>query len=90
MILTIKQTDTCAECNVFDVTNESNQVVAYYYEYFLNPETDEKLSEPVYEIYYNYDADTADYNSSLLTDCFDEIEELIESLEVDQISQVLK
>ena len=71
------QTYTSPEANTFDVIINDN-VVAYYYEHFVNPETNEKLNTSVFEIYYDKDED--DYNSSLLSDDFDDIEEILELL----------
>ena len=68
------QTFTSPEANTFDVI-VNDTVVAYYYEHFVNPETNEKLSTSVFELYYDYD--DGDYNSSILADDFDEIESIL-------------
>jgi hypothetical protein len=73
----IVQTYSSPECNTFDVI-VNDIVIAYYYEHFVNPETNEKLSTSVFEIYYDYDE--GDYNSSILTEDFEEIEEILEEL----------
>ena len=73
----IVQTYASPEVNTFDVIINDN-VVAYYYEHFVNPETNEKLNTSVFEIYYDKDED--DYNSSLLSEDFDDIEEILELL----------
>ena len=76
-IMKIVQTYTSPEVNTFDVIINDN-VVAYYYEHFVNPETNEKLNTSVFEIYYDKDED--DYNSSILSEDFDDIEEILELL----------
>jgi hypothetical protein len=45
----------------------------------VNPETNEKLSTSVFEIYYDYNE--GDYDSSILTEDFEEIEEILFDLE---------
>ena len=74
----IVQSYSSPECNTFDVI-VNDTVVAYYYEHFVNPETNEKLSTSVFEIYYDYNE--GDYDSSLLTEDFEEIEEILFDLE---------
>lgn len=72
--MNIIKTYTSSECNTFDViVNE--EIVAYYYEHFVNPETNEKLEKPVFEIY--YDLNDGDYDSSLVTEDFEEIEDIL-------------
>ena len=73
----IVQTYASPEANTFDVIINDN-VVAYYYEHFVNPETKEEMNTSVFEIYYDKDED--DYNSSLLSEDFDDIEEILELL----------
>ena len=77
----IVQTYASPEFNTFDVIINDN-VVAYYYEHFVNPETNEKLNTSVFEIYYDKVCDLIenDYISSLLTEDFDDIEEILELL----------
>ena len=72
------QTFTSPEANTFDVI-VNDTVVAYYYEHFVNPETNEKLSTSVFELYYDFDED--EYLSSILTEDFDEIESILEELD---------
>ena len=75
--MNIIKTYTSAETNTFDViVNET--VVAYYYEYFVNPETNEKLEKPVFEIY--YDLNDGDFDASLITEDFADIEEILDDL----------
>ena len=83
--MNIIKTYTSPETNTFDViVNET--VVAYYYEYFVNPETNEKLEKPVYEIYYDlndgglYDLNDGYFDSSLITEDFADIEEILDDL----------
>jgi len=71
------QTFTSPEANTFDVI-VNDTVVAYYYEHFVNPETNEKLSTSVFELYYDYN--DGDYDSSILTEDFNEIEDILEEL----------
>jgi len=73
----IVQTYSSAEANTFDVI-VNDTVIAYYYEHFVNPETNEKLNTSVFELY--YDCNDGDYDSSILTEDFDEIESILESL----------
>ena len=72
--MNIIKTYTSAECNVFDVFINDN-IVAYYYEHFVNPETGEKLENTVYEIY--YDVNDRSFDSSLVTEDFEEIEDVL-------------
>ena len=75
--MNIIKTYTSAECNTFDViVNET--LVAYYYEYFVNPETNEKLENPVFEIY--YDLNDGFFDASLITEDFADIEEILDDL----------
>ena len=75
--MNIIKTYTSAEANTFDVIiNET--VVAYYYEHFVNPETNEKLENPVFEIY--YDLNDGDFDASLITEDFADIEEILDEL----------
>jgi predicted alternative tryptophan synthase beta-subunit len=76
-IMKIVQTYASPEANTFDIIINDN-VIAYYYEHFVNPETNEKLNTSVFEIY--YDKEENDYNSSYLTEDFNDIEDIIESL----------
>jgi hypothetical protein len=73
----IVQSYSSPECNTYDVII-NDIVVAYYYEHFINPETNEKLNTSVFEIYYDYDE--GDYESSLLTENYKDIEYIIENL----------
>jgi len=72
------QSYSSPEVNTFDVII-NDVVVAYYYEHFINPETNEKLSTSVFELYYDFDGD--EYLSSILTEDFDEIESILEELD---------
>jgi len=71
------QSYSSPECNTYDVII-NDVVVAYYYDHFMNPETNEKLSTSVFEIYYDYNE--GDYESSLLTENYKDIEYIIENL----------
>lgn len=77
----IKKSFSDAEANTFDVIDENDVQVAYYYEHFVHPDTKEKLESPVYEIYYDYDGEYADYASSFVTEDFQDIEEIIEGFD---------
>ena len=68
------------ECNTFDVMNDEGVVIAYYYEHFVQPDTKEVLQNPVFEIYYDY-IEENEYESSLITEDFDDIVDIIDCLE---------
>ena len=73
----IIKTFTSAECAKFDVViNE--KVVAYYYEHSINPETGEQFEKPVFELY--YDEQDGDFDEILITEDFEEIEEILDTL----------
>ena len=71
------QSYSSPECNTYDVII-NDVVVAYYYDHFINPETNEKLNTSVFEIYYDYNE--GDYESSLLTENYKDIEYILENL----------
>ena len=52
--------------------------MAYYYEHFIDFETGEKLENTIYEIY--YDLNDGDFDSSLVTEDFDEIEDVLDCI----------
>ena len=56
-----------ATCKEFDII-VNNTKVAYYVEYVKNPETNEDLESPVFEMYYNEDFEDS-YVSDSLEDC---------------------
>jgi hypothetical protein len=60
-----------AECKSFDVFNDDNVMIAYYYEHFVHPETKEKFNTSVFEIYYDYDVEYEEFTNS---DIIDDIE----------------
>ena len=68
------------ECNTFDVINDEGVIIAYYYEHFVDPSSNEVLQNPVFEIYYDYSGEN-DYDSSLLSEDFSDIVDIIDSLE---------
>jgi len=71
------QSYSSPECNTYDVII-NDVVVAYYYDHFVNPVTNEKLSTSVFEIYYDYNE--GDYEGSLLTENYKDIEYILENL----------
>ena len=73
--------DSSSDYKTYNVVDSNNTIIAYFYEYYVNPETNEKLDNTVYEIYYDYDDETEDYLTSTLTDDYDDILEVIDSLE---------
>jgi len=79
--LSIVLFDSSSDYKTYNVVDSNNTIIAYYYEYYVNPETNEKLDNTVYEIYYDYDDETEDYLTSTLTDDYDDILEVIDSLE---------
>ena len=68
------------ECNTFDVVNDDGVILAYFYQHLTDPVTNKVLQTPVFEIYYDYDGEK-DYDSSLLSEDFDDIVDIIDSLE---------
>ena len=73
------QTYASKDCNEFDVL--SNDVrLAYYVEHFKNPITAEVLPKPVFEIYFDYNAEDDEYTSSLISENFNDIVDVINSL----------
>ena len=68
------------ECNTFDVINDEGVMIAYYYEHFIQPDTKEVLQNPVFEIYYDYNEEFEEHLSSLLTDDFNDIVDIIDNL----------
>jgi hypothetical protein len=77
----IKKSFSDAEANTFDIIDENDVQIAYYHEHFVHPDTKEKLESPVYEIYYDYDAEYDDYATSFVTEDFQDIEEIIEGFD---------
>lgn len=53
-------------CREFDII-VNDEKVAYYVEYIKNPETEEKLESPVFEMYYN-----DDFEDSIVADSLEE------------------
>ena len=76
----VVKTFSSSESDTFDVINEQGVVLAYYYVNYRDPISNKVLKEPVYDIYYDYDGED-DYDSSLITDNFDDIVDIIDSLE---------
>ena len=72
------QTYASKDCNEFDVLLNDVRV-AYYIEHFVHPITEEVLQSPVFEIYYDYDEEDDEYTSSLISEEFDDIQEVIDS-----------
>ena len=68
------------ECNTFDVINDEGVMIAHYYEHLVNPDTKEVLQNPVFEIYYDYDSEFDEHLSSLLSEDFDDIVDIIDNL----------
>jgi hypothetical protein len=73
----IIKTLTTAQCAKFEVTIDE-KLVAYYYEHSINPETGEQFENPVFELY--YDELDGDFDEILITEDFEEIEEILDSL----------
>jgi hypothetical protein len=76
-----------AEGNTFDVYNKNNQLIAYYYEHFFDPETNERLENPVFEIYYDFEDcdDSTTSTESYITENKDEIINLLVDLEIESL-----
>jgi hypothetical protein len=71
------QTYSDSEYNTFDVFNDDNVMIAYYYEHFVHPETKEKFNTSVFEIYYDYDMEYEEFTNSEIIDNIDDFEETL-------------
>ena len=69
------------ECKSFDVFNDDNVMIAYYYEHFVHPETKEKFNTSVFEIYYDYDVEYEEFTNSEIIDNIDDFEEKLELID---------
>jgi hypothetical protein len=75
----VVQTYSSQDCNEFDVIVNDCRI-AYYIEHFKHPCTTEVLQKPIYEIYYDYNEDDEDFLSSVITDNYNELQDIIESV----------
>ena len=78
--LKVTQSYASSECNEFEVYNRKNVKLAYYVEHFKNPITAEVLPKPVFEIYFDYNDEDDEYTSSLISENFNDIVDVINSL----------
>jgi hypothetical protein len=69
----VVKTYSSEECSSFDVYNENNLLVAYYNEFYKNPEDNTLLENTVYEIYYDFE-DENDSTTSTSSYLFDDFE----------------
>ncbi len=74
------QTYSSNECNEYNIIID-NIVVAYYIEHFKNPNDDTILDNPIFEIYYNFNNETEEFESSLVTEYYDDLQSIIEDLQ---------
>jgi hypothetical protein len=77
----IVKTYSSEGCNTYDVINENNVVIAYYYEHFSHPETNEKLSTSVFEIYYDFDEEYNEFSTSQLFESMREFNDFLLTLQ---------
>lgn len=75
----VVQTYSSSECNEFDVIFD-NEKIAYYIEHFMHPITNEILNKTMFEIYYDYNDEDDEFTSSLITDNFNDVQDVIDSL----------
>jgi hypothetical protein len=75
----VVQSYSSAECNEYSVFNSDNVQVAYYVEHYVHPIDEEVLETPVFEIYYDYNDEDDEFESSLISENFDDIQEIIDS-----------
>ena len=67
--ITFEQSYASRYCNEYDIL-DNGKLIGYYIEHFHHPLTEEKLDNPVYEIYYDYDDE--EYTSSAIADTLEE------------------
>ena len=54
-------------CKEYDIIQNDNKI-AYYVEHINHPVELTKLDNPVFELYYNYDAENDEFSSSVVAD----------------------
>lgn len=59
--------------------------IANFIIHFQHPLTDEVLENVVFEVYYDYDDEDEEYTSSIITESYEEVLELLEDLETNTI-----
>lgn len=75
----VVQTYSSSECNEFDVIVD-NEKIAYYIEHFMHPITNEILNKTMFEIYYDYNNEDDEFTSSLITDNFNDVQNVIDMM----------
>jgi hypothetical protein len=74
----VVQSYASKECNEFEIV-VNDIAIAYYIEH-LKDENCNVLEKPLYEIYYDYNEDDNDYTSSFVTDNYNELQDVIDSI----------
>lgn len=75
-------------CGLDSIENEcsiDNVKFANIVIHLQDPVTSEVLQKPVYEIYYDYNDNDEEYESSFVTELYTEVLELIEELEMNTL-----
>ena len=75
----VVQSYSSKECNEFEIV-VNDIAIAYYIEHFKHPINANVLEKPMYEIYYDYNEDDDDYTSSIVTDNYNELQDVIDSI----------
>ncbi len=78
-IMKVVQSYASKECNEFEIV-VNDVTIAYYIEHFKHPINANVLEKPMYEIYYDYNEDDNDYTSSIVTDNYNELQDVIDSI----------
>jgi hypothetical protein len=60
--------ETCEEFDIF----ENEKYLGYYVKYYNHPITEEKLDNPVFELYYDYSREYEEFLSSVVADSLNE------------------
>ena len=68
------QSYSSAECNEFEIFS-NDEKISYFVEHFVNPETNERLENTVFEVYYDYDSEFDECLASMIFDEFDDFAE---------------
>ena len=69
--ITFEQSYASRYCNEYDIL-DNGKLIGYYIEHFHHPLTEEKLDNPVYEIYYDNAEDEEDFCASAVCDSLEE------------------
>jgi hypothetical protein len=80
--VTVKQSYASAECNEYEFFDADNRKICYVVEHFNNPITNEVLENTVYELYYDNENESANYDDDdfLSSAEFDDVEFLLSAV----------